>query len=64
MKLPAVCLAAMFAGGVALGLFIPVAHLNVSIAAMRAGFFFTITLLALSSLFLRSTPIGPSMLTS
>ncbi len=53
MKLPAVCLAATFAGGVALGLFTPVAHLNVSIAAMRVGFIFAITLLALSSLLLR-----------
>ncbi|HWT89431.1 MAG TPA: DNA internalization-related competence protein ComEC/Rec2 [Candidatus Angelobacter sp.] len=53
MKLPAVCLAATFAGGVALGLFTPVAHLNVSIVAMRVGFVFAITLLALSSLLLR-----------
>jgi len=53
VKLPAVCLAATFAGGVALSLFTPVAHLNVSFVALRAGFLFAITLLALSSLLLR-----------
>ena len=53
MKLLAVCLAALFAGGAALGLFTPVAHLNVSFVAKRAGFLFAIALLALSSLLLR-----------
>jgi len=53
VKLPAVCLAATFAGGVAFGLFTPLAHLNVSIVALRAGFLFAITLLAVSSLLLR-----------
>ena len=53
MKLPAVCLAATFAGGVALGLFTPIAHLNVSIVALRAGFLFALAPLVLSSLLLR-----------
>jgi competence protein ComEC len=50
VKLPAVCLAATFAAGVALGLFTSLAHLNTSIAAIRAGFVLATVLVALSAI--------------
>ena len=53
MKLPAVCLAATFAGGVALGLFTALADLRSSVAAMVAGFVLSIALLAVSGVFVK-----------
>jgi hypothetical protein len=53
VKLPAVCLAATFSGGVALGLYTSLADLNSSVVALRAGFSFTIALLLLSAVLLR-----------
>lgn len=53
MKLPALCLAATFAGGVALGLFSPLANLSTSAAANRVFFFAAVTLLALCVILLR-----------
>ena len=54
MKLPAVCLAAAFAGGVALGLFTPLGDFGSSVALIRATFLAVLALLLLSAILLRN----------
>jgi hypothetical protein len=53
VKLPAFRLAATFARGVALGLFASLAHLNISVVAMRARFLFATAILLLSAVLVR-----------
>lgn len=53
MKLPVVCLAAIFAGGVALGLFSPLVNLSTSLPANHAAFFLALAMLAVSVILLR-----------
>jgi hypothetical protein len=54
VKLPAVCLAATFAGGVALGLFSPLGAFASSASLIRAVLLVAVALLFLSSQFLAS----------
>src|SRR5258706_1176173 len=53
VKLPALCLAAAFAGGVAVGLFTALANLRSSLAAVVAAFVLSIALLGLSAAFFK-----------
>ncbi len=58
MKLPALCLAATFAGGVALGLFSPLVNFSTSVQANRAAFFLALMLLAVCLILLRQNLIA------
>ena len=52
MKLPALCLVSVFAGGIALGLFTPLSYLPISAPETRAAFLLVLALLVVSTIFL------------
>lgn len=53
MRLPALCLASLFAGGVALGLLTPLNNFSTSVGAIRAAFLSAVVLITLCVILLR-----------
>src|SRR5215475_8463625 len=64
VKLPVVCLAAAFAGGVALGLYSPISNLAASIAVPRFLFVLASTLLVAGIILLRRNLVTPAAMAS